>query len=479
MRPMHQAAALPGKLVAKAQEDTRRGVELHRAGDLEAARARYEEVMRNAPGFPDVWHFHGLLQHQGGDTAAGIREIQHALKLAPRYADAWANLAILQLAQSDHLGCEASLQRVLKLTPRAIEPRITLARLRRALGRSDEAESELRAALELDPAASGAEVHANLHSTLGNVLLSQRRFEEACEHHRKAIELLPGVHQFHSAYGLTLCQMGRLDEAAEQYRRLLERDPDDVRAQHLLAACGGAAVPERADDRYVKAMFDTFSSTFDACLARLGYRAPALLADLLHEVQGAQCRDLTLVDAGCGTGLFGERVRERCARLVGVDLSAGMLQRARQRKLYDDLHEAELTSWLSSQHEAFDVVASTDTLCYFGALDDAFAAAHDALRPGGWLYFSVEHQSADAPEFTLQHHGRYAHSRPYVERALDRARFRDVRIRHDTLRKEAGAPVAGLVVAARRATHADLQTHDANSQDLRSRSPVQGVATCQ
>lgn len=451
MRPMHLSTPLQGKLTARAEADTRRGVELHRTGQLESARAIYTQVMHYAPRYPDAWHFHGLLRHQDGDTAAGIRDIRQALKLAPAYADAWANLAILQLARDDHRGCEDSLERVLKLTPRAIEPRITLARLRRALGRTREAEAELRAALGMDPAASGADVHANLHSTLGNVLLSQRRLDEAAEHHRRAIELRPGVHQFHSAYGLTLCQMGRTDEAADQYRLLLERDPDDVRARHLLAACGGAAIPDRADDRYVRVMFDSFSSSFDACLERLGYRAPALLAQSLRDVLGQERRDLDLLDAGCGTGLFAECVKDRCARITGVDLSGGMLRHARQRGLYDELHEAELTSWLASKRECFDVVVSADTLCYFGALEGAVAAAHGALKPGGWLLFTVERQAGgDTTDFTLQHHGRYAHGQPYVERVLAQVGFIQARIGHDTLRMESGVAVPGLIVAARR-----------------------------
>lgn len=450
MQVIRRSALLPDKLAERAHADTRRGVELHRTGKLDEARLVYDEVLRCAPHYADAWHFRGLLHHQIGDTEDGIREIRHALKLAPAYADAWANLAILQLAQHDHRACEDSLRQVLRLTPRAIEPRITLARLRRALGRSQEAEVELRAALEMDPAASGPDVHANLHSTLGNVLYSLGRLHEAAEHHRKAIDLRPGLHQFHSAYGLVLCQLGELELAAAQYRLLLERDPDDVRALHLLAACGGAAVPDRADDQYVKVMFDSFSTSFDGCLARLGYRAPELLAQALRNALGEGCRDLDLLDAGCGTGLYGERVRSHCARLVGVDLSAGMLRYAERRRLYDELHEAELASWLASRREEFDVVVSADTLCYFGTLEGAIHAAHGALRPGGWLFFSVEHHPEPQPDYLLQHHGRYAHAESYVERVLREAGFGRLGIAHDVLRKEGGAPVAGLVVSARR-----------------------------
>ncbi|WP_425536227.1 methyltransferase domain-containing protein, partial [Chromobacterium vaccinii] len=42
---------------------------------------------------------------------------------------------------------------------------------------------------------------------------------------------------------------------------------------------------------------------------------------------------------GCGTGLAGEAVRPYASRLDGVDLSAGMLERASAKGIYDSLDE--------------------------------------------------------------------------------------------------------------------------------------------
>jgi predicted TPR repeat methyltransferase len=50
----------------------------------------------------------------------------------------------------------------------------------------------------------------------------------------------------------------------------------------------------------------------------------------------------------------------------------------------------------------------------------------------------------------LHPHGRYSHAEAYVRGALDGAGF-DVReLRHITLRQEAGNPVAGMLVGARK-----------------------------
>jgi predicted TPR repeat methyltransferase len=161
-----------------------------------------------------------------------------------------------------------------------------------------------------------------------------------------------------------------------------------------------------------------------------------------------------LLDAGCGTGWCGPLLRSTAARLVGVDLSPGMLAQAHRRNVYDELHKAELTAFMTTHPATFDFIVSADVLCYFGRLDEAIRAAHDALLPGGLLCFSVEALKDAAPdeEFRLGGHGRYAHAKPYLERVMAEAGFaRAPAIEDGVLRQELGKPVEGYIVAARRA----------------------------
>ena len=64
--------------------------------------------------------------------------------------------------------------------------------------------------------------------------------------------------------------------------------------------------------------------------------------------------------------------------------------------------------------------------------------------------FTVENDDTQSTDYRLQYHGRYAHRRDYVERALAGAGFGTVVVDAATLRQEAGRDVAGLVVAAQR-----------------------------
>jgi predicted TPR repeat methyltransferase len=90
----------------------------------------------------------------------------------------------------------------------------------------------------------------------------------------------------------------------------------------------GADVPVRAPDAYVQQVFDRFSRTFEAKLAKLEYRAPDLVVGSLAATGVPPDGSRQILDLGCGTGLCGPLLRPYAAHLVGVDLSTGMLAHA-------------------------------------------------------------------------------------------------------------------------------------------------------
>src|SRR6185437_7082849 len=110
----------------------------------------------------------------------------------------------------------------------------------------------------------------------------------------------------------------------------------------------------------------------DESLADLDYQAPRLIAEAFARAWPVARAELDVLDAGCGTGLCGAFLREYSRMLVGVDLSAGMLERAARRALYDQLCNEELTRFLREHPSSYDAIVSADTLCYFGALTEVF-----------------------------------------------------------------------------------------------------------
>jgi len=280
------------------------------------------------------------------------------------------------------------------------------------------------------------------------LLNAQKRPREAAQCFSKVITLRPKDPEARRLLALAHCTLGEVDEAVRIFEEWLADDPDDPIARHMLAACSGRDVPTRASDAFVEKTFDSFAASFDSKLAKLLYRAPELVAEMLARSDASPSKSLDILDVGCGTGLCGALLSPYARRLVGVDLSDRMLDQARERNVYDELVKGELTAYLDGCRDAYDVIVSADTLVYFGPLDAVAIAAEQALRPGGRLIFTVEESAADDSEgYSLGTSGRYRHPHGYVQQILDAAKLR-AEIVSVELRLEAGEPVAGLLVAA-------------------------------
>jgi len=99
----------------------------------------------------------------------------------------------------------------------------------------------------------------------------------------------------------------------------------------------------------------------------------------------------TVVEIGCGTGLNFRYVMPHIGttgKLVGVDLTDSMLEKARQRVVSNDWQNVDLVNADASQY-AFpantNAVYSTFALTLIPEFEDVIANAARALTPGGRL----------------------------------------------------------------------------------------------
>jgi predicted TPR repeat methyltransferase len=408
------------------------------AGDL------YRRILEAAPDYPDAVHYSGVLAHQEGRTEQAVKLIERSLELEPRRADWYSNLAIVLRDQLKLDEAIVACQHAIALDPDHANAHNNLGVLLRAQGKPVEAEAAYRTAIRVRPD------HSDAYTNLGILLNGQKRTHEAVVCFCKVITFRPKHPEARRLLALAHCTLGEVDQAVGVFEEWLKEEPDHPIARHMIAACSGRDVPPRASDGFIEQTFDSFAGSFDAKLAQLLYRAPELVAGMLAAPDIEASKSLDVLDAGCGTGLCGPLIAPYARRLVGVDLSARMLAQAEARNVYDELVKRELTAYLRDSPGAFDVIVSADTLVYFGPLEGVVVAAADTLRPGGRLIFTVEELtdagSADAG-YSISPHGRYSHSRQYLERVLADANLRPEIIPAE-LRLEAGDPVAGLVVRA-------------------------------
>ena len=418
-------------------------IQLQQNDQWTAAADIYRRILEIAPDYADAVHYSGVLAHQQGRSEQAVELIERSLALEPGRADWFSNLAIVL---RDRLKLDEAItacRRAIALDPDHANAYNNLGVLLRAHGDPVEAEAAYRAAIRVSPE------HSDAYTNLGILLNGLKRTNEAVICFCKVITFRPKHPEARRLLALAHCTLGDVEAAVRIFDEWLEEEPNHPIALHMRAACSGHDVPDRASDGFVETTFDSFAGSFDAKLEKLSYRAPGLVAEMLAESEAEVSKRLDVLDAGCGTGLCGPLIAPYARRLVGVDLSVGMLNQARARNVYDNLFKVELTAYLRDVTGAFDVIVSADTLCYFGPLQDVVTAAADALRPGGRLIFTVEAllDGGSSAGYTISHHGRYSHTRQYVEGVLADAGLRP-EIVPAQLRLEAGDPVEGLVVRA-------------------------------
>jgi SAM-dependent methyltransferase len=171
--------------------------------------------------------------------------------------------------------------------------------------------------------------------------------------------------------------------------------------RHVAVFCSADATRDTAPG------FDLWAPTYDTDAVELGWVAPeqaaAQLAPFLPALKALRREEpLRALDAGCGTGLMENAWRQLgIDDVVGVDLSIGMLEVARQRSFFSQLVHSSLDDPLPLLGAEFDVIACVGVLSYVreaqrrAVLEEfirvarpgsliAFAHRSDYVDPQGW-----------------------------------------------------------------------------------------------
>src|SRR3954453_768658 len=186
---------------------------------------------------------------------------------------------------------------------------------------------------------------------------------------QQAIELAP---QFASAW-FTLAEirqeLGQRDAAVEAFRRARDADPQDRHGASVRLMQLGAAPLSAMPATYVQSLFDQYAPRFEnALLNDLHYRGPSLLFKAVLSVRNAAKKPAFFkrgIDLGCGTGLGAAAFAKNVDRFIGIDLSPGMIEKARDAGLYAELEVADMVAGLVSKPDASaDFVLAADAMVY-------------------------------------------------------------------------------------------------------------------
>lgn len=385
------------------------------------------------------------------------KSYRQALKFNPDFVEAHHNLGNT-LAKLGRLSeAEESYRHALTLKPGLAEVHNYLGDTLHKLGRLTEAEASHRCALELKPD------FAKAHRNLGVILNEQERLHEAEASFRRALKIDPNFVEAHYNLGNTLKKQGKFDASAACFRSCLEIDPNDrLGARLLLTALGFEPMPLRASEAQLEAFYNMKAVVWDKNLGRTQkYYGAKLVAQAL-EMQSHKFEKLDILDAGCGTGQVGLLIRDLASKLDGVDMSSSMLEKAREKAIYDNIYLSDLESFMENNPHQYDAITCAATLIHFGDLSPVFGAAATCLRANGLFVFTVFQNDSEqdgqgvivSQLDGLAKSGCYAHSKNHIISSAESAGFVVEMLNTEIheYRQDNGLPIMCFVVVLRRRT---------------------------
>lgn len=137
-----------------------------------------------------------------------------------------------------------------------------------------------------------------------------------------------------------------------------------------------------------RAYFEEFAAGYDEAADEAEWRLNGRLAESLVDAGSA----VAALDLACGTGstLYELRRLLPTAELVGVDISAAMLDLAAARVPGARLVRSDATSFAAAAREEFDVVTAVGGFEFTPDLPGLLEVVRGLVRPGGHLVFTYE-----------------------------------------------------------------------------------------
>lgn len=193
---------------------------------------------------------------------------------------------------------------------------------------------------------------------------------------------------------------------------------------------------QRLKEVSVTDFYDQFSMEYDRLALEHGWASPRIVFGLMYPVveEGE-----TIVDLGVGTGLCAELFKANGQKVIGIDLSAGMLDRCRQKAVCEQLIQHDLTHkpYPLDDHVADHIVANS-VFYFIYDLRTPLAEISRIIKPGGSFCFNIECSSLAAGDSYLNNSNSviattvesdkaprvYRHSEMYVCDLLDKFDFR-------------------------------------------------------
>ena len=419
-----------------AEAHNNRGNTLKELGHAQEALTSHDRAISLKPEYAEAHNSRGIALFELKKLEEALTSYERAIALKPDFAEAYINRGITLQTLRQLEQALANYDRAIALRPGLAEAHNSRGNALEELKRLEEALDSYDKAIALKPS------FAEASSNRGIVLQALGKLEQAVESYRRAIALKPNHAEFHYNLGNALMALGRDQAALHTYKKALDLKPDFEDALFQIARLTSQDIPSAPPASYVVKLFDNYADQFDEHLySTLKYRAHEYVVSsfLEHAPEGP----LDILDLGCGTGLLGALLAKKKRLMIGVDLSTKMINKARERNIYDELIVGDIANYLFGTQRRYTSVFASDVLIYVGDLAALFQGVRRCLNSAGLFSFSVERCTSG--DFMLNRTGRYSHSKNYIGHLARAALFSVLSVEECVLRVGSGKDVPGYV----------------------------------
>ena len=384
---------------------------------MRGAEELYKRILRDDAHDVDGNYLLGALYAERGELERALKFTLHAAQHAPRSPFIQNNLGNIYRMGGELDMARQCYLRAIEIDPSTMEPYNNLGILMKRLGDNAAAIELYQQAIDRNP------LFVQAHYNLGKALRESGQDEAAAASYRRVLELQPQHAQALEGLGSYYLKRNELAQARSYLEQCVQVDPSDICGARLkLAYMNAAPLPERYSDELVRQTYETKAATWDANAQRVEHRflGPQHIHTAFLQWAGER-RELDILDLGCGTGACGEFLRPFARLLAGVDLSTPMLTLAQKKHFYDELHNAEIGTFLVRTPQTYDVMVASGVLIFIGDLAAVLLAARRVLRPGGVCIFTC--YRSEIAEVAVRDNFHFAHSEAHLRARAQAANF--------------------------------------------------------
>lgn len=142
------------------------------------------------------------------------------------------------------------------------------------------------------------------------------------------------------------------------------------------------------DNKELEERYNNWAEDYDQDLENdFNYREPQVAAEYFAKYVRTDAR---ILDAGAGTGLVGEILNKMgYCNLIAMDMSQGMLNEARRKKIYIKLHRMVMGEPLGFKTNYFDAIICVGTLTLGHAPASSLYELVRITKPRGFIVYTL------------------------------------------------------------------------------------------